>query len=46
VLLQKRLNRGVCKHIGAVLVRLQVEQELLQTPRHEVLDTKIAELYS
>lgn len=40
------INRGVCKHIGAVLVRLQVEQELLQTPQHEALDAKIAELYS
>ena len=40
------MNRGVCKHIGAVLIRLQVEQELLQTALHDAVDAKIAELYS
>jgi hypothetical protein len=37
-------HRGVCKHIGIVLVRLEVDQELLQK-EERTLEDKLADLY-
>jgi hypothetical protein len=44
------VNRGVCKHIGAVLVRLDVEAQMNQAQiateiDREKLEREIAELY-
>jgi hypothetical protein len=39
-------HRGICKHIGIVLVRLEVDRELPQTPQEErTLEDKLADLY-
>jgi hypothetical protein len=41
------VNRGICKHIGAVLVRLDVEREMARVQRSsEHLERDLAELYS
>ena len=39
-------HRGICKHIGIVLVRLEVDRELPQTQQEErTLEDKLADLY-
>ena len=52
------INRGICKHVGAILVRLDVEAEIelaearaaedqeAQAPSVEDLERKISELYN
>jgi uncharacterized Zn finger protein len=37
------LHRGICKHIGAVLVRLDVEREMAQDS--EDLERKVSDMY-
>ena len=39
-------HRGICKHIGIVLVRLEVDRELPPTQQEErTLEDKLADLY-
>jgi hypothetical protein len=38
-------HRGICKHIGAIMVRLEVEKEIAQVQVNEQLERDIAELY-
>ena len=37
--------RGCCVHVGAVLIRLQVEKELAQPKANDQLDQDIQDLY-
>ena len=39
-------HRGICKHIGAIMVRLELDRELPQTQQEErTLEDKLADLY-
>ena len=39
-------HRGICKHIGGFMVRLEVDRELPQTQQEErTLEDKLADLY-
>jgi len=41
------VNRGICKHIGAVLIRLDVEREMARAQHpNEQPERDLAELYS
>jgi hypothetical protein len=39
------MKRGICKHIGAVLVRLQVEGEVSQVNVNKQVEARVNDLY-
>ena len=38
-------HRGICKHIGAIMVRLEVDQELSQVQEVKQLERDLVDLY-
>jgi hypothetical protein len=39
------IHRGICKHIGAIMVRLEVDREMAQAQSREQLERDLADLF-